>query len=452
MKKSRLILLLALMLTLLLTSCGHEHSYDEWTVEKDATCTETGTKIRICECGEKETDIILAKGHNEGEWITDAEATCTEDGSKHQVCSVCTATIKKDIILSLGHDWIEATCTDSKMCKICDITEGAASGHDWMEATCTDPKICKTCDTTEGTALEHDWTEATYTAPKTCLTCGTTEGDVKAYTKGLRYGSCMWGDGYSVWGIGTATDIEDIIIPDTYNGKPIIEIYENAFINCKNIKSVSIPQSVLEIGNSAFSGCTSLETVFISNGVTSIASKAFYNCDSLEQISIPDSIEMISKDSFENCGNLKYNTFDNGLYLGDKDTPYFVLISANPCEQLTINSKTEIIAHNALRDNIHIKNVIISDSVRYIGRYAFMGCTNLTNITFGNGLERIYINAFKNCESLKSAVFAPNHTWGVSKYGYNTSRTPIETDDDSSNAKNLTGKYCDYWWGNEFAP
>lgn len=405
-----------------------EHTFSDWTTEKQANCKEEGLLTRTCtKCSHKEeTKISKTDIHTE---VIDAavSSTCTSTGlteGKH--CGVCGTTLVAQSVASM-------------------LT------HSYSAATCTIPETC-VCGSTRGSALGHDWTEATYTAPKTCLTCGTTEGTAKAsYTEGLLYGSCMWGDGYSVWGIGTATDA-DIIIPDTYDGKPVIEINENAFIDCQNIRSVSIPTSVLEIGNSAFSGCTSLEMVSISSGLTSIYSKAFYDCDSLEQISIPDSIEMISRDSFENCDNLKYNIFDNGLYLGDQDNPYFVLISANPCEQLTINSETEIIAHNALRGNIHIKNVIISDSVRYIGRYAFMGCTNLSNITFGNGLERIYIYAFKDCKSLKSAVFAPNHTWGVSKYGYNTSRTPIETDNDSLNAKNLTDKYCDYWWGNEFAP
>ncbi|MBO5716197.1 MAG: leucine-rich repeat protein [Clostridia bacterium] len=269
--------------------------------------------------------------------------------------------------------------------------------------------------------------------------------NTEEYTKGLRLGECMWGNGYSVWGIGTATDT-DIIIPSTYNGKPVIEIYENAFKDCTNIISVSIPSSVLTIGTEAFSGCISLETVSITEGLTGIQSKAFYNCDSLKQINVPNSIENISKDSFEDCDNLKYNEFNDGLYLGNQSNPYVVLMTAKSCEDLFINNETAIIAHNALSDNLEIKQVVVSDSVRFIGRNAFLGCKNLTNITFGDGLERIYINAFKNCTALKLAVFSPNHTWGVNKYGYNTNLTIIPTNDANTNAYNLKNKYCEYFW------
>ena len=41
----------------------HEHSFGEWTVTTEPTCTEDGSKERVCECGEKETEVIPALGH-----------------------------------------------------------------------------------------------------------------------------------------------------------------------------------------------------------------------------------------------------------------------------------------------------------------------------------------------------------------------------------------------------
>ena len=262
----------------------------------------------------------------------------------------------------------------------------------------------------------------------------------------------MWVDRYSVWGIGTATDT-NIIIPSTYNGKPVIEINKDAFKDCTNIKSVTIPSSVLDIGSNAFSGCTSLEIVFISEGLTNISSQAFYNCDALTQIDIPCSITGISRNAFENCDNLKYNEFHNGLYLGNQSNPYIALITVKSCEELTLNNNTILIAHDALSNNLQIKKVLVSDSVRIIGRNAFLGCENLANVTFGKGLEKILTNAFKRCKSLESAIFAPNQSWYVNKYGYGTgSVTTISTDDATMNAENLKNKYCDYFWGNELVP
>ena len=138
-------LLLTAIMVLILSGCGHVHTWE------DATCTEPQKCI---ECG-----------------ATEGEA--------------------------LGHDWAEATCDSPKICNRCGITEGEALGHDWVDATCETPKTCSRCGITEGEALGHEWMSATTEAPKTCKVCGKTEGDpisVKIYDfseyyKGYRRGA-----------------------------------------------------------------------------------------------------------------------------------------------------------------------------------------------------------------------------------------------------------------------
>ena len=203
MKKVPLILLLTFMLLLLLASCGHEHAFGEWSIEKEATCTDDGVKARLCECGEKETEAIAAKGHVNGEWkiyeeatcttygtkhllcsvcnatintenvpmldhteglwVTDKEPTCTEDGSKHQICSVCSSTIKTESIEAKGHSYSNATCTEAKKCTRCSETSGSALGHSYSNATCTEAKKCTRCGETSGSALGHNYVESSST-------------------------------------------------------------------------------------------------------------------------------------------------------------------------------------------------------------------------------------------------------------------------------------------------
>ena len=70
MKKhySKKVSVVALMLVfvMILSSCSlfHKHSFGEWEVEKEATCTESGIKKRSCSsCDEVQTESIAAKGH-----------------------------------------------------------------------------------------------------------------------------------------------------------------------------------------------------------------------------------------------------------------------------------------------------------------------------------------------------------------------------------------------------
>ena len=136
---------------------GHTEVVD---ADVEPTCTETGlTEGKHCSvCKEVlvAQDVFPAKGHSYGEWIIDKEPTCTEDGAKHKVCSVCDDEVSETID-KLGHDWAEdftvdkeATCTEagskSKHCSRCseksEVTEIPARGHLDMDG---DGK-CDACD------------------------------------------------------------------------------------------------------------------------------------------------------------------------------------------------------------------------------------------------------------------------------------------------------------------
>ena len=60
----------------------------------------------------------------------------------------------------------------------------------------------------------------------------------------------------------------DVTIPSRYNGKPVITIGEYAFANCRNLKSITIPDSVTTIGSYAFFNCTSLTSIIFEDTTT----------------------------------------------------------------------------------------------------------------------------------------------------------------------------------------
>ena len=107
----------------------HTHLFEEWQTAKKATCTEDGTKIRYCSCGEMQTQTISALGHTE---VIDAlvDATCSATGlteGKH--CSVCNTILVEQKVIEKStdddaHNWVYATYEWATHCLWCGLEIG----------------------------------------------------------------------------------------------------------------------------------------------------------------------------------------------------------------------------------------------------------------------------------------------------------------------------------------
>ena len=66
----------------------------------------------------------------------------------------------------------------------------------------------------------------------------------------------------------------------------VTSIGNNAFNNCTNLATVTIPAGVTTIGNYAFQNCLALGSITLPAGVTSIGQNAFYGCSALATITL----------------------------------------------------------------------------------------------------------------------------------------------------------------------
>lgn len=75
-----------------------------------------------------------------------------------------------------------------------------------------------------------------------------------------------------------------------------------AFMNCRNLVSVSLPGTVKLIDLKAFMNCESLASFTVPAGVKEIGEQAFMNCTALSELTVPAGVSKIGKQAFTNCG------------------------------------------------------------------------------------------------------------------------------------------------------
>lgn len=84
--------------------------------------------------------------------------------------------------------------------------------------------------------------------------------------------------------------------------------------------------------------------------------------------------------------NLQYNEYENGLYLGNSENPYHVLVNVfdKSVTEFKLHPKTAIIAPGALSGLTLLRSITIPASVTCIGVGDFDSCTALNAVVFEN--------------------------------------------------------------------
>ena len=182
--------------------------------------------------------------------------------------------------------------------------------------------------------------------------------------------------------------LRSIVIPDD-----ITSIGYGAFSGCKSLADIVIPDSVSSIGDCAFEGCKSLCSLVIPDSVTSIGEGAFYDCKSLISIVIPDSVTSIGRGAFSGCTSLTNIAIPDGVTsIGD-----CAFCGCESLSNIVIPDSVTSIEDSAFNGCESLNSVVIPDGVTSIGESAFLGCGSLTNIAIPDSVTSIGYCAFDGC-------------------------------------------------------
>lgn len=191
----------------------------------------------------------------------------------------------------------------------------------------------------------------------------------------------------------------------TFEGEGILSIGHCAFTTCAYISEINLPNGLQTIGKGAFmfSGLRSLE---LPSTVTYLGEEAFMGCGSLKSITLSDNLQMIGENVFNGISkNVSLNKKNAVGYLGSPNNPYLLAyskVNALNTEAPTpfvIDEGTKFIHSRALA-NTDVREVVLPNSILFIGEQAYAGCGNLTSVVLGTGVLHIGSSAFKDCDDL----------------------------------------------------
>ena len=394
------------------------HSFGGWTVEREATCSQTGLQIRTCSvCGAVEREALPLIDHTDANDDGICDICKKQFALRYPKNGVCgpklTWTLDDDGVLTIEgtgemYDFYNG---DSIL-----VSDGTQSPNTTTTApgisTVTksdDPDIRPTENTTNTDAsVTHpgrpsfDWEETTtvYKEDVTRPYASSYKMSQKAPSK-MAYGADI---AYS----------EPITNTTTANIAPdgSIRIFRWN-LHFDDIKKVVIREGVTNISVAVFKNCKQLSEVEIANSVKYIGQEAFYGCSSLKEISIPKNVESIGYRAFGSCELLSTFDYDaancsHEVYWFDDNTVIKTLYIGSDVKEIP-----------KIRS---IQTVIFKEGVTEIPREAFSGFAELTAVRLPETLTRIGNEAFNNCKSIREITIPTGVIYiGWRAFGYCTS-------------------------------
>lgn len=204
-------------------------------------------------------------------------------------------------------------------------------------------------------------------------------------------------------------------------GEGVESIGEYAFINCRRLREVTLPESLRSVGKYAFKG-TSLRTLHIGAGVKELGARAFPSCCT----------DLVLDE------NNPYFRLEDGLLMNKEKTEIMMYFETDGRAAFTVPAGVTRLAPNSFANLEKLKDltvpegvteigdhafaycgiletVTLPDSVLKLGEGAFDSCPKLRNVTLPQGLKTFPAYIFTNCEGLKTVEIPSS----VTEIGYN---------------------------------
>ncbi|MBO5946240.1 MAG: leucine-rich repeat protein [Clostridia bacterium] len=411
--------ILTVLGTLLLTACDDECSHalcTDWTVTKQSTCNEFGSKTRTCQdCGEVFTESVAKKTHKYSEYVYDNNVSCTSAGTKSATCQNC-GDVKKEINPGnpYGHTFFDGKCS------ACAETTSLIASYD-ASRTDTDSVMVKVYKQADGQLIldvvgSGEMKDYSTDAPAPWASYAAGIKTIHFYEGVKRIGDYAFRDLYNVSNVMVERGLESFgenVFNDTYKAA-ITYVFDiptwvsfnfedNSFPAIYMTKLIYVGEVTTNTSGNKYvkNPSTTIGELVIPEGVKKINAYSFFNCAHMTTVSIPESLEKIGNYAFYGCSRL------SEVHLSSINAWCEIELGDSYANPITV-------AKEIFFDGNMVQELVI-DGVDTIAPYAFEGCTSIIKLTL-NGVSSIGTRAFSECSYISKINL--QNTKEIGKYAF----------------------------------
>ena len=159
----------------------------------------------------------------------------------------------------------------------------------------------------------------------------------------------------------------------------------------------AILEGVIRIDDYSFNGCENLESILISESVTDIGSGAFQYCEKLKNIAIPKGVTNIGAQAFMYCKTLtRIIVPDSVTDIGERAYAFCTKLT-----EITLSNGITKIDERTFEECISLASITIPNNVTLVDEKAFSGCVSLESVTIGSSFsETNQFVGLKDCKKI----------------------------------------------------
>ncbi|MBO5262258.1 MAG: leucine-rich repeat protein [Clostridia bacterium] len=265
-------------------------------------------------------------------------------------------------------------------------------------------------------------------------------------------------------------DTKEYTIPESYKGLPVKEIGKQAFHLCRQLETVTVPNTIEKIGEGAFLKCYNIKKIvlpFVGMDKTTTNSlfgyifgapmdgkdeglrpiiqvigedvRTYYIPPTLVDVTINGGT--LDESCFMNCVDIRRVTYNGeGESVGDR-----AFDNCQMLDQITLPLSVFEYGDRAFQNCYELDTFPLYEGIETIGDYCFAGCINTDYLAIPSSLSSLGEGAFSECDAIKS-VIVPSNVEDLPEYLFSgcSALETVTLEESTSNSYKIEtiGRYC----------